>query len=599
MTTAGHTIIPQPVDDGPFVDEIFDALVSLPPAAREQALLLRCADNPTVAAEVKALLDAADRPSDGLLHLTAGATVGRYRLDRALGTGATASVWLAFDTHLRGHSALKLLDPSGPVGSDALGAALHEARAASAILSDHVVRVKTAGRIDDGPHYIEMELVAEHRPGEDGREVLEIGRTLADAELQDQREMVRLVAEAARGVDAAHRVGVLHRDLKPNNILVTPVSRRAKVTDFGLAAAELHAHSSPQAGAHDTVTVAFASERGRIVGTPAYMAPEQAFGEEPSRAGDVYALGATLYALLAERAPYVPDPTHPVPALDVLEQVRRGPPPRLRGVPERLSRIVARAMRRIPAERYSTAADLAGDLELYLEDRPASVDAGRPLLSLALYGRRNRRVLTTALVLLALVGVLALISAQMAARIVTLRQDTAEAQAALTGALVQKGMADEVTRLAKAATEKAVAEREAAEKARLRALNRATAADAQQEAAESARAEEWARRLDAEETAARSAASEARSRADAEAATKGLADAEAALRASQVTNIDLERQIRELEAKVIRAEQDVRATRAERDAIAAMLKEARAALAAAAASPPPPEAAVVRDPAAP
>ncbi len=599
MTTAGHTIIPRPGDDGPFVDEIFDALVSLPPAAREQALLLRCADHPTVAAEVRALLDAADRPHDGLYQLAPGAMVGRYRLDRALGTGATASVWLAFDTLLRGHSALKVLDPSGPLGNDALGAALHEARAASAILSDHVVRVKTAGRIEDGPHYIEMELVAEHRPGEDGREVLEIGRTLADAELEGHREMVRVLAEAARGVDAAHRVGVLHRDLKPNNILVTPVSRHAKVTDFGLAAAELHAHSSPQAGANDTVTVAFASERGRIVGTPAYMAPEQAFGEEPSRAGDVYALGATLYALLAERAPYVPDPTHPVPALEVLEQVRRGPPPRLRGVPERLSRIVARAMRRSPAERYATAAELASDLELYLADHPSSVDAGRPLLSLALYAKRNRRVLTTALVLLALVGVLAAIAWQMAARIVTLRQDTAEAQAALTGALVQKGMADEVTRLAEAATEKAIVDREVAEKARLRALNRASAADVRQEAAETARAEEWARRLDAEETAARSAASAERSRADAEAAAAALGDAESALRASQLANIDLEQRIRDLEGRLIRAERDLRATRAERDAIAGMLKEARAALAAASGSTSPPAPAIVRDPAVP
>jgi serine/threonine-protein kinase len=600
VTTAGHTIITvhRAPDDGPFVDELFDALVSLPLDAREEALKVCCADTPDVAEQVRALLSAADSPPDQPVPAP-GAMVGRYRLDRALGTGATASVWLAFDTLLRGHSALKLLDPRGPVGKDALGAALHEARAASAILSDHVVRVKSAGRFDDGPHFIEMELVAEHRPGEDGREVLEIGHTLDGAGLTDVREMVRLVAEAARGVDAAHRVGVLHRDLKPNNILVTPVSRHAKVTDFGLAAAELHAYSSPSADPRHTVTVAIASERGRIVGTPAYMAPEQAFGEEPTRACDIYALGATLYALLADRPPYVPDLTHPMPALEVLEQVRRGPPPRLRGVPARLSRIAARAMRRLPAERYATAADLAADLERYLEDRPASVDAGRPLLSLALYAKRNRRVLTTALVLLALVGVLAWVAAQMAERIVTLRQDTAEAQATLTGALAQKGMADEVTRLAKAATDKAVAEREAAEKERARALRGASAATARQEAAETARAEEWARRLDAEETAAKSAASEARSRADAEAAATALADAERALRASQVANIDLERRIRELEAAVIRAEQDARATRAERDAIAAMLKEARAALAAAAAAPPPPEPAVVRDPAAP
>jgi hypothetical protein len=598
-----------PDGDEPFVDELFDALVSLPPAAREQMLDERCAGYPSVASQVRKLLDAVEPPPPAPSPPPeAGATVGRYRLDRALGTGATASVWLAFDTHLRGHTALKLLDPAGPVGHDALGAVLHEARAASAILSDHVVRVKTAGRLEQGLHFVEMELVAEHRPGEDGREVLEIGRTLAEAELGSTREIVRLVAEAARGVDAAHRVGVLHRDLKPNNILVTPVSRRAKVTDFGLAAAELHATPSSAVGATDTVTVAITSERGRIVGTPAYMAPEQAVGEEPTRACDVYALGATLYALLAGEPPYVPGVAHPVPALDVLAQVRAGPPPPLRGVPARLGRIVARAMRRDPSERYATAADLAGDLEAFLADRVSSVDSGRPLLPLALAARRNRRLLQTAAALLFVAAALGAFAAQQTSRLLDLRRATGEAHVQLTATRSLAFAADEATRLAEVARENALAEAAVAEEARRKALRGESDAEAERRretvlreeaeaartlaeertaVAEAARATADSARAAADAAASRAEAAEQRSRVAASRAETARAESEEALRKSELAAVELALRVRELEAAVVRAERDVDATAAERDAIAALLREARDALTRSVAAPDP------------
>ena len=157
--TDGHqpkTLTPDMVDEdsvgGVYIDDVYDEVAPLPPEERERVLALRCAGYPTVEAEVRALLRATDRHETtagavSTLRLVAGAQVGRYRLEQQLGAGATASVWKAFDTQLHSFTALKLLHPDGRMrGSTALEAVLREARAASAIISDHVVRIKTAGR---------------------------------------------------------------------------------------------------------------------------------------------------------------------------------------------------------------------------------------------------------------------------------------------------------------------------------------------------------------------------------------------------------------------------------------------------------------------
>jgi serine/threonine-protein kinase len=191
-----------------------------------------CEGHPSLERETRALLRAADAAP--VEELVEGAVLGDYRLVEKLGVGGTASVWRAFDRHLQAWTALKVLHPRK---GDALDAVLREARAASAIISDHVVRIRTAGRTPSGRSFIEMQLAAEYRRGEDGAEVLVVGRSLADAPPDGERDLARCVAEAARGVDAAHRVGVLHRDLKPANLLRLPVSRRVLVTDFGLAVA--------------------------------------------------------------------------------------------------------------------------------------------------------------------------------------------------------------------------------------------------------------------------------------------------------------------------------------------------------------------------
>ncbi len=504
-----------------YVDDIFNEVSILHPDLREAALADRCQGHPSVEAEVRALLHAMEdgSPASERGALEPGAQLGRYRLEQRIGEGATASVWKAWDTHLQVWTALKLLHPGGPMrGPKALDAVMHEARAASGILSDHVVRIKTAGQFAGGLHFIEMELCAEHRPGSDGAEVLEVGRTLNETSLHGTDELVRVVAEAARGVDAAHRLGVLHRDLKPSNILLTPISHRAQVTDFGLAAPQLHAEPTVDTSPTETVTVMLEAQDGKLVGTPCYMAPEQAFGQPPTRASDIYGLGATLWAMLAERAPYTTGTDHAVPALDVVAQVRTGPPKPLRAVapavPRRLARIVERAMRRSPRQRYATAGDLAADLEAWLARRPTSVDGVNPLLSLGLTLRRNREVTASSAVLIAILVVFAGSLAWLDVRKDALEYSIAEAVAQRARVRVEADAAARVRVLAEADRDLAVAEASAAREARA-AAERSEAGAEERSAIASRRARQAeTARVEAEE--AMTAAVEAQGLAEAQ-----------------------------------------------------------------------------------
>ena len=469
----------------PFLDEIFEALVDASPEDQESALRALGREHPTLAAEARALLRQSlpdDSPSPEAL--VPGATLGRYRLDERLGAGASASVWKAFDTHLQAWTALKLLSPRAGGLRNHLDAVMNEARAASQIISDHVVRIKGAGPLPGRTFYVEMQLCAEHQPRSDGSEELVVGRSLADTPRPTEREAVRFVAEAARGVEAAHRLGILHRDLKPANLLLLPVSRRVLVADFGLSVPALHRPPTVETPATASVTVDDPQRSRPIVGTPAYMAPEQAQGEAPSRASDLYALGATLYALLTGAPPYQPSGRHsPVGSLDVVEQVRQGPPPPLPGNP-RLARIVARAMARHPRDRYPTAAALALDLQAWLDHRPTTVDGRDPILRARLALRRHRDVAVTSAILGSMVLASALAMVQLQQTRAQLEREVAEAfhrrdaaEDAAQAAEQVRVEAEQARTIAEAAQAEAAADARVAMEARNAATQGQTAAE--------------------------------------------------------------------------------------------------------------------------
>jgi len=341
------------------IREALAKIAAEPPARWEELLAEAFPDDATLRAQARLWL-AAERAD-------APALDERYVLATRLDTGASAEVWQAFDRKLGRHVAIKLFHQAD-------ARAIAEARAACDVISDHVVRVLD---VHDGARpYIVMELIAEHDP----KRGTQISGASAEAmRPHDIDEAARWVRDVARGVHAAHLRDVFHRDLKPHNVLIAPVSRRARIADFGLAVAA-----------------------GSFAGTPGFIAPEQARGTptalDPNDAAqrarlvaiDVWGLGALAYDLVGGHPPWQGE------GLDAWESAASGvAPPELAKVPPRLRRVIGKATALDPAARYASAADVGDELDAYLAQRPTSLDRSRALRAW-LWCRRNPQLSLTA-----------------------------------------------------------------------------------------------------------------------------------------------------------------------------------------------------------
>jgi WD40 repeat protein len=271
--------------------------------------------------------------------------LGCLHMRRELGRGRFGVVYEAVD-ELDRLVAVKMLKPQLAADPSERARFEREARKAAAVRHDHIVTVYRVGQAEGKAlPYLVMEYLA--------------GETLA-ARLRRQgvlppREAAELVRQAALGLAAAHARGLVHRDVKPSNILLAAVDGRAKITDFGLARA--------------TEAGAAASQSGAVVGTPAYMSPEQitAPGKVDGRS-DVYSLGVVLYEALTGERPFQ-GVAHLVLGQVVHDDPR--PPRKLNdAVPRDLETIALKCLAKEPARRYPTAEELAGDLQRWLEGRP-------------------------------------------------------------------------------------------------------------------------------------------------------------------------------------------------------------------------------------
>jgi serine/threonine-protein kinase len=265
---------------------------------------------------------------------------GRYRLGEVLGTGGTSVVWRARDEVLARDVAVKVL--SGPHSADA-AARLRirvEARAAASLAHPNVAQIYDFGEtVEDGQRipYIVMELVP--------------GPTLAQRATTEEvppAEALRICAEVAAGLAAAHAEGMVHRDVKPANVILAPTG--AKVVDFGVAAA-----TDPATTVDD-----------EVLGTPAYLAPERIANGPVTPASDVYSLGVLLYLLLTRRLPWAV--TDAAEVLEAHLHRRPAPLPELDGVPPHIASLCLRCLAKDPADR-PTAHELAVALAA---DRPAT-----------------------------------------------------------------------------------------------------------------------------------------------------------------------------------------------------------------------------------
>jgi eukaryotic-like serine/threonine-protein kinase len=256
----------------------------------------------------------------------------RYRLERRLGAGGMSTVELAFDTRLERYIAVKLLAEHLAQDSNFVARFRREALSAARLVHPNVVQVFDFG-LDEATErqYIAMEYV-------DGESCAEI---LRDEGHLGPDEAVDILTQACRGLDYAHRNGVVHRDVKPGNLLRNR-DGVVKLADFGIAKA---------AEQSDITKV------GSVVGTAAYLSPEQARGEAAGPASDLYALGVVSYQLLAGRLPY-----EAASLTDLARQQDTGPPQPLhqlnRDVPPALSAAVLRALEYDAEDRYADAREM-------------------------------------------------------------------------------------------------------------------------------------------------------------------------------------------------------------------------------------------------
>jgi eukaryotic-like serine/threonine-protein kinase len=264
----------------------------------------------------------------------------RYRLLSPLGAGGMAVVYKAQDLALGRLVAVKILREPLTGDPDFLARFQQEARSAANLAHPNIVTVHDFGR-DGGRNYIVMEYIE----GKDLKTLIKEGAPFKVDRALD------IAIQICAGIGYAHRAGLVHCDVKPQNILVTP-DGRVKVTDFGIA----KALASLQPG--ETTDI--------VWGSPQYYSPEQAAGEMPTPASDVYSIGVVMYEMLAGRLPFVAS-TQPALAMMHL----RDEPPRLTqfnpALPETLERIVHKVMAKEPSARYRTADQLGRILISYRE----------------------------------------------------------------------------------------------------------------------------------------------------------------------------------------------------------------------------------------
>lgn len=343
------------------IEEIFHSALEYKSAEREDFLARACGEDQSLLDEVRSLISSHEHSGEFLdkselttgLQLLAiqkspsreGQSIGHYLLKNRIGLGGMGEVYLALDQRLVRNVALKLLPASFNGHPDWVCRFQNEARAASSITHPNIAHVYEVGEAD-GQHYIAMEYIE----GQTLREYLKGSRL-------NPHEAIDITIQVARALSAAHATGVLHRDIKPDNIMIHR-DGYVKVLDFGLAKSTAGLKSE-----HDAKGLVSAIETaaGIIVGSPAYMSPEQARGMRVDDRSDLWSLGVVLYEILTQKSPFLSEtPTDTMAAI-----LKTDAPPlglSVPEIPEGIELVVTKLLAKAVENRYQSADSLIVDL---------------------------------------------------------------------------------------------------------------------------------------------------------------------------------------------------------------------------------------------
>src|SRR3954464_14545263 len=270
---------------------------------------------------------------------------GRYKIIRKLGAGGMADVYLAEDQELGRRVAIKILNDRHAADDQFVERFRREAKNAAGLSHPNIVSIYDRGD-SEGTYYIAMEYL-------EGRSLKELIVSRGSAPVRTAIEDARQILAA---VGAAHKQGIVHRDIKPHNVLVGPEGR-LKVTVFGIA----------RSGASQMTEV------GSIIGTAQYLSPEQARGSQVDQTSDIYSVGVVLYELLTGQVPFTGDTPLEI-AMKHLSEVPKPPSELREDVPPDLDMVVVRALAKDPSERYQSAEEMDADLERILNGLPVGED---------------------------------------------------------------------------------------------------------------------------------------------------------------------------------------------------------------------------------
>ena len=279
-------------------------------------------------------------------QLAANTAIKQYRILAPLGKGGMGEVYLAQDTALDRKVALKILPPEFADDSDRMDRFVREARSASALNHPNIITIYEIGE-SNGTHFIATEFI-------DGKTLTELERSQA----LDYRFILDIATQVASALDEAHSAGIVHRDIKPDNVMVR-ANGLAKLLDFGIA--KLSAPSDP--GDDATTVLGSRTHAGVLIGTPQFMSPEQARGLRVDHQTDIFSLGVVMHHLLSGQSPFAGDTVS-----DALAAVLTREPARLTEVPATLADIVSKTLQKDTRDRYRSIKDLLRDLRAFRQE---------------------------------------------------------------------------------------------------------------------------------------------------------------------------------------------------------------------------------------